>query len=453
MRLRDEFSVRARRVPSQDIKRPIDSRPRRVPSLLACLGLCAALLSTATPSIDIYDGNVRGISLAGARYDGVLSDGKTAMTNTTPGTYGVDFFREVDGEKHNSLASLRFLADKGYRFDRVDFRWEQLQPRLFGPLDTAEVDRVTAYLNALDHVGMKAILDLHNYGHYKTADAPDVSSSHGGWSLGQERLPYSTLVDVWQRIVAQWGAHPAVWGWEIMNEPVDMGDDAQPSPPSVSGELGPTDSRLSKGESAATSGIDHWKLASQEVVTHIRARGDRKAILVAGYDWSRMANFSGINGSPWIIDPLSDPAKLIYVAHHYWDSERSGNYGQQSPESVYGSVAEAIDTVLDEFGDFTTWLDMHGVRGAVTEVGWPHGQYSAEWNAVARAWLDHADAHDVHWWYFATGTTWVDVPFSVYTATGHWSIFGVLERDTGQAPVIEARLHQTMTGPSSPLQP
>ncbi|MCU1514571.1 MAG: endoglucanase [Microbacteriaceae bacterium] len=547
------------------------SRAAVVSAVIAQAAVVALLLSGCVGSdAATQPATVHGISNSGVSYDGLLSDGVTDMTNENPGQYGKDWFYEVDGEQHTSLASLRFLSDKGYKHDRVSFRWERLQPTLFGPLDPKEVARITAYLDALQKVGMDAIIDLHNYGHYKMAGSPNLDTGQGGWSLGQEQLPYSAFADVWKRIVKQWGGHPAVSGWELMNEPTMMattgtasfkktvtppgadtswnaddgkvtqsttlghGDDSsvEYAPPeggqwlyspgftgadtdrSAAGKVdsvsawvyldpgsGPasvslmaqdgtdgsyhlggqmnlvegqwtqvayapdfsmSDVRqygllfagdnfngsrtvhvddLAEGSSNVVSGLQHWQAASQKAVEAIRATGDSHTILVGGYDWSRMANYGTINGKPWIKDPLAQPDKLVYVAHHYWDKLRSGAYGNQTPESEFGSVDQAVDTLVDgEFGDFTEWLESNNVYGAVTEVGWPAKVASAEWNKVAVAWLEYAKEHGVSWWYFATGTTWIDQPYVVYSASKHWVLGGVLDGNTGQSKTIEKYL-------------
>ena len=411
-----------------------NSKCRRLLGIIAAVVLLVSTVANCSsqPVRDsLFEGVVRGVSNTGVSYDGLLSDGVTPMTNASPGTYGVDWFHEVDGAtRSGDVGGLSFLAGRGWKLDRVSVRWERLQPNLYGELDSAEVRRVTAYLDELDKRGMKAILDLHNYGHYKTAGSPNLTSNHGGWSIGDAELPYSAFTDVWQKIVEQWGAHPAVWGWELMNEPVNMspgvGVDEQESP-----------------EQQAV-GVDRWKRASQAAVSAIRSLGADEAILVAGYDWSAMDRWVATNGNPWIQDPLGDPDRLIYVAHHYWGKNRDGLYGGLSPTQVFGSVDAAKAQLVDvEFGSFTRWLERNGVRGAVTEFGWPSAQansFWAEWNEVAEAWLAHADAHRVHWWYFATGTTWVGSDFQAYQASGHWKVGGTLNGETTQTAVLEAHL-------------
>lgn len=46
--------------------------------------------------------------------------------------------------------------------------------------------------------------------------------------------------------------------------------------------------------------------ASQEAVTRIRGTGDRKLVLVAGYNWSGVQNWPANRASDWITDPAGN---------------------------------------------------------------------------------------------------------------------------------------------------
>ncbi|CAN5908111.1 hypothetical protein BH23ACT10_BH23ACT10_32400 [soil metagenome] len=358
------------------------------------------------------DGFVRGVAVAGGSFgDGTHTGGRVPMTNSDPGTYGTDWFYDVDGQERIDDAGLAYLADRGVGVIRVDFRWERLQPRLRGPLDPAEVRRLTALLDAARANGLGVILDCHNYGHYKTAGSPNVGSPQGGWPIGHARAPVAAFADLWRRVAARWNEHPALWGWELMNEPVDMG----------------------------RAGRHRWQRASQAAVDAVRSVGgfrEQKAILVAGYSWSTVQQWEEVNGDPWIDDPLHDPHRLIYVGHHYWDGDNDSVYGTETPADLSGSVAVHRTKVLAQLRDFTGWLRRHHVRGAITEVGWPAG---AGWNRVAEAWFDEADRARLHVVSWATGAAWGDYELLPYEATGgSWHAGDVIDRANTQATVLES---------------
>lgn len=354
--------------------------------------------------------------MAGGSFnDGVLADGRTPMSAAAPGVYGRDWYYDVDGLFRTSDAGLAYLAGRGVSVIRVDFRWERLQPRLGGRLDAAEVRRITHMLDAAADNGLGVILDCHNYGHYKAAAAPNLRSPQGGWPIGSRRVPVGAFADLWRRIVRTWATHEAVWGWELMNEPVAMGRD----------------------------GVDRWQRASQRAVEAVRAAegaGRHRAILVGGYDWSRVQDWSRVNGRPWIDDPLGDPDRLLYTAHHYWDRDRDSTYGAETPQQLSGSNRAHAAAIVDELRDFTTWLHRHRMRGAVTEVGWPDNGAAAAWNAVAERWFRHANASRLHVTAWAAGAAWGDYELAVYEARSRsmsWSKGDVLSVANSQARVLE----------------
>lgn len=511
---------------------------------------------------DEYAGYLRGVAVAGGSFgDGKHSGGTRPMSNADPGIYGSDWFYDVDGQDRTDQSGLAYLAARGSDVIRIDFRWERLQPSLNGPLAAAEVSRITAMLDAAREQGLKVILDLHNYGHYKTADSPNNGSAQGGWSLGQPQLPHAAFADLWRRIVEQWGSHPATWGWELMNEPVNMADTGEAATytpattvfgwnnadtrqshsgggskrlrlsgsgwfslgtggvrdHSSSGNVvglwvrlapgsarttvslqlqdpewrsiaGPHESVPADGAwhflswappagllrdhrafavyiggsggsktlwlddltigsttgASRTSGREHWQGASQAAVEAIRRAepaGNEKAILVGGYEWSKVAGWAKTNGDPWINDPLGDPDRLLYTGHHYWDSGGDSAYGNETPISISGSVEAHANRVVGQLRDFTSWLSTHQVRGTITEVGWPDNAAADDWNRVAEAWFDEADAARLHVTQWATGAAWGNYELSVYEAEpGSWSWHAgdVINSANTQAAVLEA---------------
>lgn len=393
-------------------------RPRF--ALLLAVGLTIVMVPAAwfaAASSGPYGGYLRGVNLAGGAFnDDEHADG--AMSTANPGTYGTDWFYDVDGERRDDEAGLTFLADRGVDLIRVDFRWERLQPELNGPLDEFEVERITALLDAAGRNRLAVVLDCHNYGHYKEEGAPNLDSAQGGWALGERELPYEAFADLWRRVVEEWGEHPAVWGWELMNEPVQM--DVEGYPP----------------------GVERWQAASQVATEAIRAAEPperARAVLVGGYEASYVGGWEAANGDPWVDDPLGDPDRLVYVGHHYWDADRNSEYAGDTPAQLSGSVENHAGVIVGELRDFTSWLAEHRVRGAVTEVGWPD-QAADEWNAVARAWYAEADDADLHVTTWATGAAWGDYELAVYEANpGSWSWRDgdVIDTPNLQASVVE----------------
>ena len=87
-----------------------------------------------------------GINLSGAEFG-------------TGSRYGYDYL-------YPSSADLDRYKAAGMELVRLPFKWERMQPTLNGPLSSAELGRLTAFLDAAEARGMKVVLDLHNYGRF-----------------------------------------------------------------------------------------------------------------------------------------------------------------------------------------------------------------------------------------------------------------------------------------------
>jgi endoglucanase len=66
-----------------------------------------------------------------------------------------------------------------------------------------------------------------------------------------------------------------------------------------------------------------WEQASQQAVNVIRATGDKRTIMVAGYQWSNLHAWTANHPVSWIKDPA---ANFQYEAHQYFDAKHTGIY-------------------------------------------------------------------------------------------------------------------------------
>jgi aryl-phospho-beta-D-glucosidase BglC (GH1 family) len=175
---------------------------------------------------------------------------------------------------------------------RLPFRWERVQPALGGPLDPAELDRLTAAITRIATAGMVAVPSAFNYGAYWLHD-PSCDCGRRT-PIGSDAVTTDHFVDFWTRLSGALADDPAVVAYGIMGEPVAM------------------------------SGPEQWENASQRVVDALRAGGDETLVMVPGYLWSGVHAFAVQHpGGPWIDDPAG---AVRYEAHHYWDSTYAGDY-------------------------------------------------------------------------------------------------------------------------------
>jgi hypothetical protein len=242
-------------------------------------------LDTASPAAGSLEAALRqphqgryGVNLAGLEFGNA--------TSQNPGQPGVDYFPEP-------AASYNYLASRGIKLIRLPVRWERLQPELGEPLKGTEVAALRTQLDQAAAAGLSVVLDLHNYGRYRTGANELV--------LGTSQLTAGHVSDFWIRLTQELGNHQAVIAIGLMNEPHDL--------PAAEGST-----------SAQT-----WEDISQTVVNEVRRSGFHKTITVAGYDWSSLARWRSNHPRAWIQDP---DANIRYEAHHYWDADGSGKYIQ-----------------------------------------------------------------------------------------------------------------------------
>ncbi|RDE06310.1 glycoside hydrolase family 5 protein [Sphingomonas aracearum] len=272
--------------------------------------------------------------------------------DTLPGTLAGHVF--VTPQSH-----FTYYAAKGFDHIRLEGSWERLQPRLFGPLGEQLLDHysdaqnplrnpvnlVRHYLDRAQAAGLKVLLDLcHNYGERYVG-------YNGNWAnkrkaqLGSADVPFAAFADYCARLVTEFGAHPAVLGIELMNEPHDL----------AVGEAG-------------------WREACQQAINAIRKVNATLPIFIDGYGWASAEYWPSRNPT---IHTLADPSdRLYWSAHQYFDANSSGIYGG-------GSEAAPSNAQLgvQRLQPFIDWLRQRGFsdRGHVGEFGAPD---RPEWQPV-----------------------------------------------------------------------
>ena len=307
----------------------------------------------------------RGVAIAGAEF-GVGPQ----FSNLRPGVAGKDY-------TYNSEQTVAYFAEQGVTLLRVPFRWERIQPRLGEPLNESELDRLRKFVGWARKHACHTILDVHNFARYTLLLGGKPRDCLIDATLG-DRVPVTRahFADLWSRLSAAFADEPAVEAYGLMNEPHDMG-------------------------------ASDWKAISQAAVDAIRARGDRKQILVPGESWSNSDHFIDVNGpQAWIRDPLG---RTAYEAHCYFDSDYSGNYRQSYDEEL------SRDPDLEQRGvkrpkQFFEWLRTNEVPGLVGEFGVPP---EPRWLEVMRHFLQALDEAGIEGCYWAAGEWFGAYPLSI----------------------------------------
>jgi aryl-phospho-beta-D-glucosidase BglC (GH1 family) len=281
-------------------------------------------IDTAEPSARVVEKHpstsayMRGVHEIGGAYCVNEHSGEVLATspfsNHTPyvyedGTTGLAFsakFGENACYHHDTPASLAFLAKRGVKLVRLDFRWERVQQDVGGRLRSTDVKRIRDWVRSAQRVGLTPIIDLHNYGHLFVWN----STLRRGvrTAIGSEDLPISAFADLWRRLSTVFKNEGNVI-YDLMNEPEGLAPDAK-------------------------EGSRIWEKASQAALNAIRANGDKHLVLVEGYDWSGVRLWSKHHPRGWIRDPARN---FRYEAHHYWNREGSGYYTHTYDDEVADS--------------------------------------------------------------------------------------------------------------------
>ncbi|MBB3103054.1 endoglucanase [Azomonas macrocytogenes] len=293
--------------------------------------------------------NLVGVNLAGADFSG------TAY----PGVYGTQYI--YPGESY-----FKKYADMGMKLVRLPFLWERIQPTLNTELQSAELARLMQCLDYAQKYDVKVILNLHNYYRYYNKQ------------IASSEVPISAFADFWQRLAQKVVNHPAVYGYDLMNEPHD------------------------------TNG--YWPQAALAAAKAIRTVDENRWVFIPGDQWANAYYWPNFNNrliaNPWMRDPNNN---LVYEAHLYIDEDFSGTYTNHS---------EAFDPMLgvSRVKPFVDWLKQNKLRGYLGEHGVP--DYSPSAMVAMDNLLNYLGQNCIPMTYWAAGPWWVNYPLSLDVDSG-----------------------------------
>lgn len=308
----------------------------------------------------------RGINLSG----GELGAGKN------PAVYGRDYI-------YPSPSELDYYASNGFEVVRLPFRWERLQPELFGGLDASELGRIRSVVAAAHARGMRVILSPHNFGRYIIGGKETL--------VGTGRVPIAAFANFWRRVAAEFAANDGIYALSLMNEPHD------------------------------SQGL--WKQTAQAGLDAIRSADPGRLVLAPGDQWSGAWSWRRYNDDFLLDDPSGN---ILYEAHQYFDIDHTGTY-----KLGYTLNGATPDRGVEWIRPFAEWLKQHQARGIITEFGVPNDD--ARWLELTRRLLAYLAREGIPWTYWAGGPWWGNYPLSAEPKNGvDAPIMAVLTKDYGR---------------------
>ncbi|QDG74571.1 glycoside hydrolase family 5 protein [Labrenzia sp. PHM005] len=308
---------------------------------------------------------LRGVNIAGAEFGGY------------EGEYGKAYIYPSD-------ATLAWAASKKMTAIRLPFRWERLQPELFGPFDQAELSRLHDTVSRATELGLSVVLDPHNFAEYR------------GIKLGKGNFTAGAFADFWQKLAPEFSDDTHVI-YLLMNEPV--------------------------GVTATT-----WFDAAQAAINAIRRTGADNLILVPGTIWTGASHWfedqpGGSNAE--LFKDISDPMdNFAFEIHQYLDVDFSGT------NATCPRTGDAISALKD----VTDWMRLHGFQGYLGEFGGTSSPDCLEGISEVAAFINKEDAIWLGWAAWAAGDWWGSYPLSLQPNNGV---------DKPQMDVLEAYIPTT----------
>jgi endoglucanase len=237
------------------------------PAIVLLCALAAALAAPLAAATCGHDVALKGVSLAGAEFNG----------NKLPGVLYKDYVYPKETE-------FDYFASVGANVIRLPFRWERIQPSLEGELDAAELHNLETTVAMAKSRGMCVILDVHNYGTYR------------GKAVGTTEVPVQAFINLWTQLAAKFSDTSAVV-FGLMNEPFKLS-------------------------------TEQWAGTAQQTVDAIRKTGAGNLILVSGARWSGVHEWQKLKSGASNANAFAhfeDPLKRTWIeVHQYADPNYSG---------------------------------------------------------------------------------------------------------------------------------
>lgn len=332
--------------------------PTAVPSVLAKSTVSAktapsvpasVFMSSATFAVSPELASTKIVPLAAV----VTTSRPLAGVNISGGEFGTGTPRLGYTYAYPTKAEIDYFAAVGMEIVRIPFRWERMQPVVYGPLSVADRAGLKSAVDYAVLKGLTVVLDMHDYG------ARNVPQ--GKALVGSALLAEPALADAWLKIAGDYRDQPKVW-LGLMNEPFKQ------------------------------TAADWWRTV-QQLTVDLRNQDISNKLLIPGSKWTGAHSWVK-SGNAAEAEKFVDPDNnFAFEVHQYLDSDSSGT----SAVCKAGS-ASRVDAVLN-------WAATRKVSLFFGEIG---GSADAQCAIEYPAMLAKLDAHArvVGWTAWGGGRWW-----------------------------------------------
>ncbi len=293
---------------------------------------------------------LRGVNLTGA---------ELGNHRRMPGKHGREYL-------YPSPQDVAMYAKIGMNVIRVPFLWERMQPKLNAQLDEDQLEMMDEVVAAAVKEKVSIILDIHNYGKYRSEP------------IGSDAVPVTAYADFLSRLATHYKSNTSVI-FGLMNKPHKQT-------------------------------ADEWAAIAQDGINAIRNVGATQLILVPGTRYSeasRWGSMAGRNSNKTAMRKIKDPHNnMAFDVQQYFDPDGEGRRNI------------CLDVLVGDrrLGKFTKWLRETGSRGFLSEFG---VSTNPKCLVVLRRTLDLMEKNGDVWlgWTYWGASSWMkDYPYNIYPA-------------------------------------
>ncbi|MBC7652692.1 MAG: cellulase family glycosylhydrolase [Deinococcales bacterium] len=294
-----------------------------------------------------------GINLCGAEFG----------DKNLPGVINQDYIYPTEND-------IQYFVRKGFKLIALPFRWERIQHQPFAALDDAELRRIANFISKCNKYNIQVSLTMQNFAAY--------NSQNKELLLGSPQLSFKAFKDVWRKIAGSLINFDNIYGYDIMNEPRRIFDNA-------------------------------WFKAAQSAITGIREVDTVTNIIIDGENSSFAYDWKFDNNK---LRKLKDPYdKIIYDAHCYFDFDHSGRYNTKFDRKIDPNMG------VQSVKPFVDWLKKYKKKGIIGEFGVPASD--GRWLEVMDNFLAYIIKEGISANYWAAGAWWHDYDLSIQPTNGY----------------------------------